>query len=63
MLLMKRKMLRKQIKIYPIEKEFYPVSLFWRTDDEDVCLYDFVKCFREVISRMENRKTVQESYS
>ncbi len=52
-----------QIRVYPIENESYPVSLYWRADDEDACLYDFVKCFREVIRRPENRQTVLESYS
>lgn len=52
-----------QLRVYPIEGQYYPMSLVWRKNDKDHCVQQFSDCFYEVINREENRTIVYNAYN
>ena len=51
-----------QIRAYPIPDAWYPVSLVWRTDDNDGYVERFVKCFRTRLATDGNQTLIDSSY-
>lgn len=57
------KFFSENIRVYPIQDEYYPMALVWRANDKDQCLTGFVNCFTEAINREENKRNVYDSYN
>lgn len=54
---------KKNIRVYPIEGEFYPVSFVWKTEGASPHIDEFLKVYRQVVSEGDNQQILWQSYN